>query len=124
MDSPSRFWQVPSSLLVVLSLLLAAFPAGIGAQTPATDLEAQEPLPILLADSGVLLDAATTYRTQVTLRQPTDLARLQKMGVTVLEQGGDRATVLARTGSGLSNGCPSVPNTPYFTIACGIVVRE
>ena len=32
--------------------------------------------------------------------------------------------VLARTGSGLSNGCPSVPNTPYFTIACGIVVRE
>jgi len=89
MNSPSRFWQVPSSLL------LAAFPAGIGAQTPTADLEAQESLPILLADSGVLLDAATTYRTQVTLRQPTDLTRLQALGVIILTQSDTRATVLA-----------------------------
>jgi hypothetical protein len=35
------------------------------------------------------------YRTRVAVRQPTDWARLERVGVTVLEQGEDWALVLA-----------------------------
>jgi len=95
MNTTHRSQQAIVSLFVILSLLLTAFPAGGSAQTPPPDLAASEVQPIRLADSGTVLDAATTYRTQVTLRQPTDLARLRRLGVIVLEQGADHATVLA-----------------------------
>jgi hypothetical protein len=52
-------------------------------------------MPVLLAGSQATVDAVTTYRVQVMLRQPGDLARLQTLGVTVLDRQGDAATVLA-----------------------------
>jgi hypothetical protein len=95
MHTAQRSWQAMLTLFVILGLVLAGFPAPIGAQAPAEAAPSDESIPVHLADSSTVLDAKVTYRVQVTLRNPLDLERLQKLGVTILEQHEGGATVLA-----------------------------
>jgi hypothetical protein len=49
----------------------------------------------LAGEVGALPLSCGLYRTRVAVRQPADWARLERLGVTVLEQGEDWALVLA-----------------------------
>jgi hypothetical protein len=48
----------------------------------------------LAGEAEALPTSSGLYRTQVAVRQPADWARLERLGVTVLEQGEDWALVL------------------------------
>ena len=48
----------------------------------------------LAGEIGTLPSSSGLYRTRVAVRQPADWARLERVGVTVLEQGEDWALVL------------------------------
>ena len=48
----------------------------------------------LTGEVGALPSSSSLYRTQVAVRQPADWTRLERVGVTVLEQGDDWALVL------------------------------
>jgi hypothetical protein len=94
MFSTNRSRQALFSLFLILSVLLASFPGTAGARLrPIT--QGKAPMFVFLAGSHALLNAASTFRVQVALRQPSDLARLQELGVTLLEQWETGATVLA-----------------------------
>ncbi|MBC8262552.1 MAG: hypothetical protein H8E47_00305 [Anaerolineales bacterium] len=91
-------------LLVVALVVPSSFPGlilsrraealGSGGEFPAAPLLLGSPAPLHPSSSAPPLPTGL-YRSRVALRQPADWARLEKLGVTVLEQGDDWALVLA-----------------------------
>lgn len=86
MDNRNRPWQAVFSLLAVLCVLLASLPVHARPQIQSGDPP---------SSSQPASPGAAAFRTRVALRQPRDMARLQELGVAILDEQAGSATVLA-----------------------------
>ena len=112
MRKPHRLLRSWISLLVVVSMFLQVSPTLVpivAAQSPAADAPAEgetpsegesapqdekQPVKLHILDTKESVDASATYRTTVFISGPYDHVRLARIGVTVLQETEDSATVL------------------------------